>query len=104
MEKLYDDLYYEMENMRLYLDDIVSELSVIIIEDELTRKLRTASIVRGVYRKVMKSGGGGHFGLHISCCSLHFLGGLEACPPCRKVCALRQLLVQSEAKICLTAV
>ena len=58
MEKLYDDLYYEMENMRLYLDDIVSELSVIIIEDELTRKLRTASIVRGVYRKVVKSGGG----------------------------------------------
>ena len=49
-------------------------------------------------------GGGGGGGGNISdYVFLHFLGGSGGMPP-RKFCALRQLLVQSEAKICLTVV
>ena len=55
----------------------------------------------------MGAGGGGNISDYISrliSCSLHLLGGLAGASPPRKFCALRQLLVQSEAKICLTVV
>ena len=57
----------------------------------------------------MKNGGGGggqKLGLHFISCSLHLLGGLGVCPPEKfwHFCVLRQLLVQSEANICLTVV
>ena len=43
-------------------------------------------------------GGGQHFGLRFVSCSLNLLWGSGGMP-LRNFCALRQLLVQSEAKI-----
>ena len=53
----------------------------------------------------MKSGGGGNISDYVSLVVLYTSRGasMGACPP-ETFCALRQLLVQSDANICLTVV
>ena len=55
-------------------------------------------------RKVVKSGGGQRFGLRFISCSLYTSRGVWEHAPQIIFGALRQLLVQSDAKICLTVI